>query len=82
MAAVYVLLIALLLPFLMTRLHLVLSHLILIWTCIVILAKTIFQLSMVNFKSEEDDCPSVSLLFAMKIYNKEKLSKTVHITNS
>lgn len=78
----YVLLIALLLPFLMTRLHLVLSHLILIWTCIVILAKTIFQLSMVNFKSVEDDCASVSLLFAMKIYNKEELSKTVHIINS
>ncbi|XP_025076547.1 piezo-type mechanosensitive ion channel component 2-like isoform X5 [Pomacea canaliculata] len=61
-AAVYVLLIALLLPFLMTRLHLVLSHLILIWTCIVILAKTIFQLSMVNFKSVEDDCASLNNL--------------------
>lgn len=45
--AVYVILVALLLPFILTRAHLLLSHLVVVWTCLIILAKMLYQLQLV-----------------------------------
>ncbi|XP_070191211.1 piezo-type mechanosensitive ion channel component 2-like isoform X2 [Littorina saxatilis] len=47
MTAIYVILVALLLPFIMTKVHLVLSNLIVIWTSLIILCKMIYQLRLV-----------------------------------
>ncbi|KAK7483051.1 hypothetical protein BaRGS_00025714 [Batillaria attramentaria] len=56
--AVYVILVALLLPFVLTKAHLLLSHLAVLWTCIIILAKMMFQLRMVPEDGLLTSCPN------------------------
>ncbi|KAL8575931.1 hypothetical protein ACOMHN_027329 [Nucella lapillus] len=48
LTAVYVILVMLLLPFVLTKAHLVLSNLVVVWTCVVILAKMLYQLRLVH----------------------------------
>ena len=47
LTAVYVILVGLLMPFILTSAHLLLSHLVVVWTCIIILAKMLYQLQVV-----------------------------------
>ncbi|XP_076448756.1 piezo-type mechanosensitive ion channel component 1-like [Babylonia areolata] len=53
LTAVYVIFVMLLLPFVLTKAHLVLSNLIIIWTCIIILAKMLYQLRLVPHPQPE-----------------------------
>ena len=47
LTAVYVILVGLLMPFILTSAHLLLSHLVVVWTCIIILVKMLYQLQVV-----------------------------------
>ena len=47
LTAVYVILVGLLMPFILTSAHLLLSHLVVVWTCIIILGKMLYQLHVV-----------------------------------
>jgi hypothetical protein len=67
LTAVYAILVALLLPFVRTRAHRVLCHLIVVWTSIIILTKMLYQLQQVH-PWNVVGCNFVSLIFNFLYY--------------